>query len=158
MPAPRGIIYDRNGTILARNMASYSIVITPASLPDDDGDIQRIYRDLSALTGVPVNQGTVEDAKLLQACTPGPGITQLVDLGISNAPYDPVKIQCYVDEKIAMIVREHEVDWPGVSVEIDPMRDYPTGSLTADHRRLLGTHPGIAGDGIPGTGFSTQPR
>jgi penicillin-binding protein 2 len=141
VPAPRGIIYDRNGTLLARNIASYSIVITPASLPDDDGDIQRIYRELSSLTGVPVNSGTVEDAKLLQACTPGPGITQLVDLGISNAPYEPVKIQCYVDEKTAMVVREHEVDWPGVSVEIDPMRDYPTGSLTATIVGFLGPIP-----------------
>lgn len=141
VPAPRGIIYDRNGTLLARNVASYSIVITPASLPDDDGDIQRIYRELSTLTGVPVNNGTVEDAKLLQACTPGPGITQLVDLGISNAPYEPVKIQCYVDEKTAMVVREHEVDWPGVSVEIDPMRDYPTGSLTATIVGFLGPIP-----------------
>ncbi len=139
--APRGIIYDRNGTILARNIASYSIVITPAGLPDDDGDIQRIYRELSVLTGVPVNHGTVDEAKLLQACTPGPGITQLVDLGISNAPYDPVKIQCYVNEKTAMVVREHEVDWPGVSVEIEPMRDYPTGSLTATVVGFLGPIP-----------------
>ncbi len=141
VPAARGIIYDRNGTILARNIASYSIVITPASLPDDDGDIQRIYRELSTLTGVPVNSGTVADAKLLQACTPGPGIAQLVDLGISNAPYDPVKIQCYVDEQTAMIVREHAVDWPGVSVEIEPMRDYPTGSLTATIIGFLGPIP-----------------
>jgi penicillin-binding protein 2 len=139
--APRGIIYDRNGILLARNTASYSIVITPASLPDDDGDIQRIYRELSALTGVPVSHGTVDDAKLLQACTPGPGITQLVDLGISNAPYDAVKIQCYVDEKIAMVVREHQVDWPGVSVEIDPIRDYPTSSLTATIVGFLGPIP-----------------
>ena len=93
------------------------------------------------LTGVPVNHGTVDEAKLLQACTPGPGITQLVDLGISNAPYDPVKIQCYVNEKTAMVVREHEVDWPGVSVEIEPMRDYPTGSLTATVVGFLGPIP-----------------
>lgn len=139
--APRGIIYDRNGILLARNTASYSIVITPAFLPDDDGDIQRIYRELSALTGVPVNHGTVDDAKLLQACTPGPGITQLVDLGISNAPYDPVKIQCYVDEQVALVIREHEVEWPGVSVEIEPMRDYPTGSLTATLVGFLGPIP-----------------
>jgi len=138
---PRGIIYDRNGILLARNTASYSIVITPAKLPDDDGDIQRIYRDLSALIGVPVSQGTVDEAKLLQACTAGPGITQLVDLGISNAPYDPVKIQCYVDEKVAMVVREHEVDWPGVSVQIEPVRDYPTGSLTATIVGFLGPIP-----------------
>src|SRR5215510_5778237 len=41
-PASRGIIYDRNGYILARNVASYNVVITPAALPDDDADIQRI--------------------------------------------------------------------------------------------------------------------
>jgi penicillin-binding protein 2 len=137
----RGIIFDRNNIILARNTASFSIVITPASLPDDDGDIQRIYRELSALTGIPVNNGTVEDAKLLQACTPGPGITQLVELGVSNAPYNPVKIQCYVDETIALVVREHEVEWPGVSVEIEPIRDYPTGSLTATMVGFLGPIP-----------------
>ena len=152
--APRGIIYDRNGILLAGNTPSYSIVITPASLPDDDGDIQRIYRELSVLTGVPVNHGTVEDAKLLQACTPGPGITQLVDLGISNAPYDPVKIQCYVDEKIAMVIREHEVDWPGVSVQIEPVRDYPTGSLTATIIGFLGPIPASLAQEYTAQGFS----
>ncbi len=52
-PAPRGIIYDRHGFILARNVASYNVVITPAALPDDQADIQRIYREVSELTGVP---------------------------------------------------------------------------------------------------------
>jgi penicillin-binding protein 2 len=128
---------------LARNIASYNIVITPANLPDDDGDVQRIYRELSALTSVPVSQGTVEDAKLIAPCVPGPGITQFVDLGLSNAPYDPVKIQCNVDEKIAMVVREHAVDWPGVGVDIQPVRDYPTGSLTANVVGFLGPIPAV---------------
>jgi penicillin-binding protein 2 len=137
----RGTIYDRNGIILARNIASYNIIITPAYLPDDDGDVQRIYRELSALTGVPVNRGTVEDAKLIAPCTPGPGIAQFVDLGFSNAPYDPVKIQCNVGEQVAMTVREHAVDWPGVGVDIEPVRDYPTGSLTANIVGFLGPIP-----------------
>ena len=137
----RGIIYDRNGIILARNIASYNIIITPAYLPDDDGDVQRIYRDLSALTGIPVSHGTVEDAKLLAPCIPGPGILQFVELGFSNAPYLPVKIQCNVEEKIAMMVREHAMDWPGVGVDIQPVRDYPTGSLTANIVGFLGPIP-----------------
>ncbi len=141
VPPSRGIIYDRNGIILARNIASYNIIITPAYLPDDDGDIQRIYRDLSALTGIPVSHGTVDDAKLLAPCVPGPGILQFVELGLSNAPYEPVKIQCNVDEKLAMIVREHAVDWPGVGVDIQPVRDYPTGSLTANIVGFLGPIP-----------------
>jgi penicillin-binding protein 2 len=141
VPPSRGTIYDRNGIVLAQNIASYNIDITPAYLPDDDGDIQRIYRELSALIGVPVSNGTVEDAKKLNVCVPGPGISQFVDLGLSNAPYDPVKIQCNVGEQIAMTVREHAVDWPGVTVEIQPERDYPTGSLTANIIGFLGPIP-----------------
>ena len=137
----RGIIYDRNGIILARNIASYNITITPANLPDDDGDVQRIYRDLSNLTAVPVNHGTVDDAKLIAPCVPGPGIAQFVELGLSNAPYDPVDIQCNVDEKTAMVVQEHATDWPGVGVDTQPVRDYPTGSLTADVVGFLGPIP-----------------
>jgi penicillin-binding protein 2 len=95
-PPARGIIYDRNGIILANNIASYSIIVTPAYLPDDEGDIQQIYRDLSDLTGIPVSFGTVEEAKNIPPCVPGPGIQQIVELGASNAPYEPVKIQCNI--------------------------------------------------------------
>jgi len=141
VPPARGIIYDRNGLILASNVASYNIVITPANLPDSDGDIQEIFRQLSALTGVPVNSGTVEDAKLVSVCVPGPGIAQLVELQDTNAPYSGIPIQCNVSEERARIVREKAVDWPGVSVEIEPIRNYPTGSLTASLVGYLGPIP-----------------
>jgi penicillin-binding protein 2 len=137
----RGIIYDRNGYILAGNIASYSVVITPANLPDSDADIQNIYRELSVLIDVPATQGTIEDAKLVAECVPGPGIEQLVALGESLAPYRPVKVKCDVDEEVARMVREASVDWPGVSVLIDPIRDYPTGSLTANVIGFLGPIP-----------------
>ncbi len=95
-PAPRGIIYDRNGYVLARNVASYNVVITPASLPDDEADVQRIYREVSAMTGVPaggpVTEKTLANAKLFSACVPGPSIADMVALGDSLAPYTPVKI------------------------------------------------------------------
>src|SRR5215510_1790256 len=81
-PAPRGIIYDRHGFVLARNLASYNVVITPASLPDDPADIQRIYREVSALTGVPVGgpvtEATLANAKLFSPCVPGPSIADMV--------------------------------------------------------------------------------
>ncbi len=139
--AARGIIYDRNGYILARNVASYNVTITPASLPDDDADVQRIYRAVSDLTGIPVNSGTVEDAKNFAACVEGPGIAQLVALGDSLAPYSPVEVKCNVTEDVARLVEEHSSDWPGVGVEINPIRDYPTGSLTADVIGYLGPIP-----------------
>lgn len=92
IPAPRGIIYDRNGYILARNIAAYNVVITPANLPADDLDIQLIYRELSELVGVPagsfvandpesdaiflsvpgglMTEELLEEAKLFAACVP----------------------------------------------------------------------------------------
>ena len=35
-PAPRGVMYDRNGEILARNRPSFVIAVIPADLPPDD--------------------------------------------------------------------------------------------------------------------------
>lgn len=155
-PAPRGIIYDRNGYILARNFASYNIVITPANLPDDEADIQNIYRELSALIDVPVNEGDVEYAKLFTACVPGPGIAQMVELGDSLAPYTPVRIKCNVGEELARVVRERAVDWPGVDVEIEPVRDYPTGSLTANIVGFLGPIYEAVKDDYEARGFVTN--
>ncbi len=141
VPPSRGIIYDRNGFILASNIASYNIAITPANLPGDLADIQRIYRELSALIGVPVNNGTLEDAKNISSCVPGPGISQLVELQDTIAPYSATRIQCNIGEKQARIVRERAVNWPGVSVEIEPIRDYPTGALTSAVIGFLGPIP-----------------
>jgi penicillin-binding protein 2 len=144
-PAPRGIIYDRNDYILARNLASYNVVITPADLPDDEADIQRIYREVSELTGVPaggpVTEATLENAKLFSPCIEGPSIADMVALGDSLAPYTPVKISCNISEELARVMRERSVDWPGVTVEIEPIRDYPTGSLTATVVGFLGPIP-----------------
>lgn len=156
VPPSRGIIYDRNGYILASNVASYNIVITPADRPSSEGDFQSIYRQLSELLGVPVNSGTVEDAKLVSACVPGPGIVQLVELQRTNAPYSPVKIQCNVSEEIARVAREKAIDWPGVGVEIEPIRNYPTGSLTANIIGFLGPIPASQEQSFREQGFQTN--
>jgi penicillin-binding protein 2 len=145
LPAGRGIIYDRNGSVLARNVAAYNVVITPAALPDDEADIQRIYREVSVLTGVrvggPVTEESLAQAKLFSACVEGPSIADMVALGDSLAPYSPVKIKCNVSEQVARLIRERQVDLPGVSAEVDPVRDYPTGELTADVVGFLGPIP-----------------
>jgi len=156
-PAARGIIYDRNGIILARNIASYNVVIVPADLPDDDADIQRIYREISELTGVPaggpVTDETLDFAKLYSACVPGPTIADMVALGASLAPFTPVKIICDISEDLARVVREKSVDWPGVSIEIEPVRDYPTGSLTANVVGFLGPIPASLQDNYEELGY-----
>ena len=51
-----------------------------------------------------------------------------------------------MDERIAMVIQEKAVDWPGIGIEIQPLRDYPSGSLTAALVGFLGPVPAILED------------
>ncbi len=141
LPALRGVIYDRNGVVLAQNVASYNVVVTAARLPDDEGAIQEIYRQLSTLIGVPVNLSEISLDNPYVPCISEHGITQIVEYGRSSTPFQPVKVKCDVDRRVAMVIMEHSSDWPGVGIEIQPIHEYPTGSLTANMIGFLGPVP-----------------
>jgi penicillin-binding protein 2 len=143
LPALRGIIYDRNGTVLARNIASYNVVLTYSNLPDDPGAVQQIFRELSNLIGVPINGGELSDANPYVPCVSNHGIAQIADYGKTSKPFEAVKIKCDIDERTAMIVQEKAVDWPGISIEVQPIRDYPTGSITSSLIGFLGPIPAL---------------
>jgi penicillin-binding protein 2 len=138
IPAPRGIIYDRNGYVLARNTPSYNVVITPSNLPDDQGAVQEIYRQLSEMINVPINEGEISDATPYVPCKSQHGIAQIVLYGETSAPFNPVKVKCDIDPALAMVIKEKSVDWPGVDIEVEAVRDYPTDELTSDIIGYLG--------------------
>jgi len=140
-PSARGVIYDRNDVVLARNIASYNVVITAADLPDDAGEVQEIFRQLSELIRVPVNFGEISEETPYVPCISEHGIAQIVEYGESAIPFQPVKVVCDIDQTTAMIIQQKAVDWPGVGIEIQPIRDYPTGSLTASIIGFLGPIP-----------------
>ena len=141
LPATRGVIYDRQGMVLARNIASYNVVLTAADLPDDQSEIQEIYRNLSELLKMPVNGGKLTPENPYVPCVSDHGIAEIAEYGETATPFQPVKVKCDVDKSLAMIIQEKAVDWPGIGVEIQPIRDYPTGSLTASMVGFLGPIP-----------------
>lgn len=154
-PTQRGIITDRNGFVLARNAPSYNITITPANLPADEGAVQEVYRQLSELIDIPVNRGEINDetTKAFKYCDNDMGITQIVYIADTNAPYTPAQIKCDVDEKTALIVQSKQSDWPGVGVEISTVREYPTGSLTSEIIGFLGPIPAALEETLKELGF-----
>ncbi len=141
IPASRGVIYDRNNTVLARNIASYNVVITAADLPDDIGEIQEILRELSNYIDVPVSGGELSENNPFVPCISDHGIAEIVEYGETATPFQPVPVACDIERESAMAIQEKAVDWPGVGVEIQPIRDYPTGSLTASIIGFLGPIP-----------------
>ncbi len=134
-PAPRGVIYDRNGVILAHNLPSFNVTITPADLPDDDVRLHEIYQHLSAVTGTPISTPPQDagsaSANHLGEEAPPAGITDVVYLQQSIAPYDPVVVALDVPREVAMAVSEELRNLPGVDIKVAPARDYPTGALTS---------------------------
>lgn len=142
----RGVIYDRNEVVLAQNSASYNVVVTASDLPDDDGAIQEVFRQLSALIGVPVNKNQIDDANPYVPCISDHGIAQIAEYAETSKPYSQVQIKCDIDQRLAMIIQEKGRDWPGIGVEIQPLREYPTGYLTASIIGFLGPVPATLED------------
>lgn len=149
VPAPRGVMYDRNGFLLVRNIPAFNVYITPAFLPDSPAEVEAIYRRISELTGVPIDH----EGPPAAPCVPGRGIQQLVLEGETNRPFDPWPVACDVGEEPARILREWQVDMPGVNVEAVPVRDYTTGSLTASVIGYLGPIPATLEEEFRARGF-----
>lgn len=146
LPAPRGAIYDRNGVVLARNVPAYHVVVTPAYLPDDPGAVDRVFQDLARLLDMPLDYGEISPATPYVPCRSKHGIRQIVYYGETTAPYRPVRIKCNVPREVALVIEEHKAQWPGVDVEIEPVRDYPAGEAASVVVGFLGPVPEALAD------------
>jgi penicillin-binding protein 2 len=142
-PSIRGIIYDRNGYVLAQNVPSYNVVVIPGYLPEDEGDIQEIFRQLSVLIDMPVYKGDTDEETVrnFTPCFSDLGISEVVYIATTNWPFQATPLKCNVSQDVAMVVMENGDDWPGIDIEIEPVRQYPTGELTSEIIGFLGPVP-----------------
>lgn len=155
IPTQRGMIYDRNGIVLARNMAQYNVTVTPAELPDSEGETREIFDELSKLVDIPVNQGEVNDqtAGAFTPCNTNLGIFQIVEIAESLWPFQATRLKCDLSKETAMIIEEKKMDWPGIDIEVESVREYPTGVQTAEIIGFLGPIPEVMLDYYTNLGF-----
>jgi penicillin-binding protein 2 len=127
LPAARGVMFDRNGVQLARNVPAFNVEIVPAELPTDDNRVLEIFNRLSALVDVPPTAVAAARATGRRLRS----IEELVREGEGIAPFRPVVIAVDVPLEVALRLREEALDMPGVSVRAISVREYPTGAVTA---------------------------
>ncbi len=108
--APRGVMYDRNGKILADTRPSFNIYIVPEDIKDFDQTVD----GLANLMGT--NREEVVDK--LKAASGFP-------------PSFPVKIKPDISKDEVAKVEAHRVYLPGVTIQIEPKRYYPYGTMAA---------------------------
>ncbi|MBC7227687.1 MAG: penicillin-binding protein 2 [Thermoflexales bacterium] len=137
LPAPRGLIYSRDGEPLVRNVPAFQVVIIPAYLPEDEVQRETELRRLAALLGMPYSSGNPAQ----------PGLRERVERvsdpnSVAYAPYDPLIVATNVDRTVALIIAQgQEFAFPGVRVDVVSRRQYPYGSLVSQLVGYLGAIP-----------------
>ncbi|HEU4965149.1 MAG TPA: penicillin-binding transpeptidase domain-containing protein [Bacilli bacterium] len=109
IPAPRGIIKDRNEDIIVRNSPAFTI--TFQRLDDDRQDPMQLIGILSEKLNIPPYE-------LYKKMDPdGEPYTRKI---VTNAKSD-----------IVAYVREHSYELPGINVVVEPIRQYVYGNLAS---------------------------
>ena len=111
--APRGVIVDRHGVLLAANRPRLALYATP-----DVAKNQVVLGRLAALLRMTPDE--IEQT-----------ITE-----VQQNPYDPVRIALDVPMATVTQIEENKPFLPGVSTQPEPVRWYPRGELAA---HLIGT-------------------
>ncbi|WP_193161454.1 penicillin-binding protein 2 [Microbulbifer hainanensis] len=110
VPPTRGLIYDRNGTLLADNRPSYTLAVVRERVKDMDATLEFLGRL------VQLDDSDVEKfRRRLQ----------------HRRPFEPVPLRFRLSEEEIARVSVNEFRLPGVSVEAELVRYYPLGDLFA---------------------------
>ena len=119
--APRGMIYDRHGAIMARSSPSFVVGLIPSEVRDARTELAT----LSQIVGV--DEATLWDRLLRHRGVEYPSFATVA----ANEPYGPVVLVTGLP--VATVARLSEVlsDLPGVDLEVQPIRDYPQGPVAS---------------------------
>ena len=109
LPAPRGIIYDRHGEVIAENLPAYSVSITAPN-------VDSLRAALSQLA--PTLQ--------LEAYQINAAIRRY-----RRAPTRPTVILPDASIDIVSVLEEHRLDFPRLIIQSVPKRYYPDGPMVA---------------------------
>lgn len=110
VPPPRGLIYDRNGVVLAENRPSYQLEITPEQVRDLEDTLARLTDLLS-----------LEEAE----------ITRFRRELRGKRPFQAVPVKLNMsDEEVAIFAINRHL-FPGVDIQARLARHYPLGEEVA---------------------------
>jgi penicillin-binding protein 2 len=113
IPPQRGVIYDRNKTLLATNAPIFVVSITPADVPK--GRMQEIVIRLANELRVPPDE-----------------IQKVVDNRQARKDYNPFKaiaVRSNVEREAVMRIAERQLEMPGVQIGVESTRRYTEGTL-----------------------------
>ncbi len=112
--ATRGTILDRHGQILVDNRPSFDVAL----VPEDSHDVPRTIATLGRLLGPEAGD-----------------LSAVVQAAANRPPFEEVILKRDIDWDAIVALETHQLELPGVSVQVGPRRTYPFNEMAA---HLLG--------------------
>jgi penicillin-binding protein 2 len=109
LPAPRGIIYDRKGQIIAENLPAYSVSLTAQNLDTLKATLRRLQPTLQ------LSESDMRNA----------------ERRYRRAPTRPTVILPDASIDVISVLEEHRIDYPQLIIQSVPKRFYPDGPVVA---------------------------
>lgn len=109
LPAPRGIIYDRTGHVIAENLPGYAVSLLAPTADSLRASLKRLGGTIT-LSGEQIESAVRRFKR-------APNRPTVV---LSDAPFDVVSV-----------LEEHRVEFPGLIIQSSPKRYYPDGPAVA---------------------------
>ncbi|PIS42105.1 MAG: penicillin-binding protein 2 [Candidatus Kerfeldbacteria bacterium CG08_land_8_20_14_0_20_40_16] len=147
--ARRGVIYDRNETLLTRNVPNFTLSIIPADLPEEPGERKNIIGTVARIIKISAEE-----------------IEQKLE-GVPTYSYEPIEIQEYIEYDQALLLRVETRLFPGINFSIKDSREYLepdstahligyTGKITVEELELSENQDYLLTDTIGKTGLEYQ--
>ncbi len=120
LPAPRGLILDRNGKVLATSRAAHAVAVIPAALPSARKEPEMREKVLSTLGYLLKTSPKNIEEQIVEARKKG------------GNPYDPVRVTESVDLKTITLIEENKPRLgPAVLITDEITRRYPNGKFAS---------------------------
>jgi len=118
IPPERGVIYDRNGVVLASNRPSFNLTLTR----ERAGDSAQVLDTLAQILQLPDEQRRQFDKDMRRA----------------RHPFEPVTLMYELTEAQIALIAVNQFKLPGLDVEAQFVREYPLGEQFAHSLGYVG--------------------
>ena len=109
LPAPRGLIYDRNGRVLAENVPGYTVSL----LPGPDAVLRATLANIAPIANI----DSADIERVMQRAR--------------RAPYQPALVLGDAPFRVVSALEERRVAIPGLLIQAEPKRYYPDTGVVA---------------------------
>jgi len=109
LPAPRGVIYDRNGHVLAENVPGYTVSL----LPGPEANLRATLASIASIANI----DSAEIERVLQRAR--------------RAPYQPALVLGNARFSVVSALEERRVAIPGLLIQAEPKRYYPDTAVVS---------------------------